>query len=90
MRFALTTQISNAIKIVGIKPKKDFALIAIGNVTIPQSICDDLSSELKNIFSKNYDLSLIRHFKITKNELDSVYSKTPLEDILVEKASVLF
>ena len=90
MRFALTTQISNAIKIVGIKPKKDFTLIAIGHKTIPQSIHGDLSSELKNILLKNHDLFLTRYFKITKKELDFVYSKTPLEDILVEKASILF
>jgi hypothetical protein len=30
------------------------------------------------------------HFDISKKHIDSVYSKTPLEDILVEKASILF
>ena len=31
MRFALTTQISEAIKNVGIRPKSNFLLIAMGN-----------------------------------------------------------
>lgn len=90
MRFALTTQISNAISIVGIKPKKNFILIAIGNKKILESLYSELSSESVIMFSKNYDLFLTKYFKITKKELDSVYSKTPLEDILVEKASILF
>jgi hypothetical protein len=42
-----------------------------------------------NLFSKNNELFLRKHFKITKKQLDSVYSKNPLEDILVEKAAIL-
>ena len=33
LRFAATTQISDAISSVGIKPKNNFILIAIGNKT---------------------------------------------------------
>jgi len=90
MRYALTTQISNAIKTVGIKSNTNFILIAVGNKKILNSLCDELSSLSVNIFSKNNDSFIKRHFKITKKQLDSVYSKYPLEDILVEKASILF
>jgi len=34
-------------------------------------------------------LFLKKHFNILKEHIDTVYSKTPLEDILVEKASIL-
>ena len=42
-----------------------------------------------NLFLKNHTSSLKKHFNISKKHIDSVYSKTPLEDILVEKASIL-
>jgi molybdopterin converting factor small subunit/tRNA threonylcarbamoyladenosine modification (KEOPS) complex Cgi121 subunit len=89
MRFALTGQISDAIKNVGIKPKKSFILIGIGNKKILNSLCDELLPMSVNLYSKNNDLFLKKHFKITKKQLDSVYSKNPLEDILVEKATIL-
>jgi molybdopterin converting factor small subunit/tRNA threonylcarbamoyladenosine modification (KEOPS) complex Cgi121 subunit len=89
MRFALTTQISNAITSVGIKPKTNFILIAIGNKRESNSLCDELLPISVNLFSKNNDLFLKKYFKITKKQLDTVYSKTPLEDILVEKAAIL-
>ncbi len=41
-------------------------------------------------FQKIMTLFLKKYFKITKKQLDSVYSKNPLEDILVEKAAILF
>jgi len=90
MRFALTTQISDAIKNVGIKSKTNFILIAIGN----KKILDLLYAELKplsvNLFIKNNEQYLKKHFKITKKHFDSIYSKNPLAHILVEKAAVLF
>jgi len=90
MRFALTTQISDAIKNVGIKSKTNFILIAIGN----KKILDLLYAELKplsvNLFIKNNEQYIKKHFKITKKHFDSIYSKNPLADILVEKAAVLF
>ena len=89
MRFALTKQISSAITAVGIKPKKNFILIAIGNKKTLNLLYSDLLSISVYLFQKNHDLFLKKYFKITKNHLDSVYSKTPLEDILVEKAAVL-
>ena len=89
MRFALTTQISDAIKNIGIKPGTNFILIAIGSKKSLNSLYDELLPISVNIFSKNNDLYLKKYFKITKKHIDSIYSKHPLEDILVEKAAIL-
>ena len=89
MRFALTAQISNAIKQVGIKPKDNFILIAIGNKKILNLLHGELLPISESIFSKNPNLYLKKYFKITKKHVDSIHSKTPLEDILVEKAAIL-
>jgi molybdopterin converting factor small subunit/tRNA threonylcarbamoyladenosine modification (KEOPS) complex Cgi121 subunit len=90
MRFALTTQISNAIKQVGIKPKANFILIAIGNKKILNSLYRELLPMTETLFSKDPNLYLKKHFKITKKHVNTIHSKTPLEDILVEKAAILF
>jgi tRNA threonylcarbamoyladenosine modification (KEOPS) complex Cgi121 subunit/molybdopterin converting factor small subunit len=89
MRFALTTQISDAIKNIGIKPGTNFILIAIGNKKNLNSLYNELLPISVNIFSKNNDLYLKKYFKITKKHVDSINSKNPLEDILVEKAAIL-
>jgi molybdopterin converting factor small subunit/tRNA threonylcarbamoyladenosine modification (KEOPS) complex Cgi121 subunit len=89
MRFAVTLQISNAISSVGIKPSSNFILIAIGNKNSFASLYSELSPLCINLFLKNNDLFIKNYFNISKKHIDSVYSKTPLEDILVEKASVL-
>ena len=89
MRFALTKQISDAIKNIGIRPKSNFVLIAMGNKKILNSLYEDLLPLSTNLFSKNNESFIKKHFKITKKHIDSVYSKNPLADILVEKAAVL-
>ncbi len=89
MRFALTKQISEAIINAGIKPKTNFILIAVGNKKILNSLYEELLPLSVNLFLKNNDLFLKKYFKITKKQLDSVYSKNSLEDILVEKAAIL-
>ncbi len=89
MRFALSSQISSAISDVGIKPKTNFILIAIGNSKTLDLLCSELSMLSTNLFSKQNDLFLKKHFKITKKQLDSINSKNPLESILVEKAAIL-
>lgn len=89
MRFALTKQISAAISSAGIKTKTDFILIAIGNKKNLDSLYEELSSITIPLFSKNNDKFLKNCFKISKKQIDSVYSKNPLEDILVEKAAIL-
>ena len=90
MRFALSSQIKTAIEAAGLKQNMNFILIGIGN----KKTLDKLFKELKPLstvlFSKNNETFIKRHSKITKKHLDSVYSKAPLEDILVEKASILF
>jgi molybdopterin converting factor small subunit/tRNA threonylcarbamoyladenosine modification (KEOPS) complex Cgi121 subunit len=89
MRFALTKQISDAIKNIGIRPKSNFVLIAMGNKKTLNSLYEDLLPLSTNLFSKNNESYIKKHFKITKKHIDSVYSKNPLADILVEKAAVL-
>ncbi|HET6516738.1 MAG TPA: KEOPS complex subunit Cgi121 [Nitrosopumilaceae archaeon] len=91
MRFACTTQISQAIETAGLKPKQSSIIIALGK----KSTLKKLHSELKSYtnsktISKNNSQFLKKHFKISKKQIDSVYSKKPLEDLLVEKAAVLF
>jgi len=90
MRFALTNQISDAIMTVGIKPKSNFILIAIGNKKFLNSLYADLSSISVDLFAKKNNSFLKKHFKISKKQLDVVHSKNPLEDILIEKAAILF
>jgi len=89
MRFASTLQISNAISSVGLKPSVSFILITIGNKHHFNSVYSELSPLCENLFLKNHTSFIKKHFNISKKHVDSVYSKTPLEDILVEKASIL-
>ena len=89
MRFASTLQISNAISSVGIKPTTNFILISIGNKNNFDSLYSDMSSLCIDLFLKNNNLFIKKYFNISKKHVDAVYSKTPLEDILVEQASVL-
>lgn len=89
MRFAISKQISAAITLAGIKPKTDFLLIAIGNKSSLDSLYKELSALTVPLFSKSNDGFLKKSFGISKKQIDSVYSKNPLEDILVEKAAVL-
>ena len=89
MRFAVTLQISDAISSVGIKPKNNFILIAIGNKNSFASLYSELSSLCVNLFLKNNDIFIKKYFNISKKHIDAAYSKTPLEDVLVEKASIL-
>ena len=89
MRFAITLQISNAISSAGMKPATNFILIAIGNKNSFRSLYSEFSSLCVNLFFKNHDLFIKKHFNISKKHIDTIYSKTPLEDILVEKAAIL-
>jgi molybdopterin converting factor small subunit/tRNA threonylcarbamoyladenosine modification (KEOPS) complex Cgi121 subunit len=89
MRFAASRQIADAITSVGIKPKSDFILIAIGNKTTLDKLYRKLTPLITEVFSIDNSKFLKKHFKITKKQLDSIYSKNPLEDLLIEKAAVL-
>ena len=89
MRFAATKQIADAITSVGIKPKNNFILIAVGNKTILDKLYQKLTPLITEIFSKDNSSFLKKHFKITKKQLDSISSKNPLEDLLIEKGAIL-
>ena len=89
MRFASTNQISEAIKQTGIKPKSNVVLIAIGKKSDLDKIYKKLSSFSIEVFSKDNTSFLKKQFKISKKQIDAVSSKTPFEDILIEKAAVL-
>jgi len=90
LRFAATTQISAAIKIAGRKMNTDCLVIAMGK----KSSLSRLYSELKMFLnpkplSRNNHLFLKRQFNVSKNQLSVVQSNDALEDIIVEKATVL-
>jgi len=89
MRFAAVQQISEAISLIGLKPSNNFVLIAIGNKTNLDKLYKRLNPLVVEIFVKDNSTFLKKHFKISKKQLDSVYSKKPLEDLLIEKAAVL-
>ena len=89
MRFAATKQISEAISLVGIKPGKNFILIAIGDKKNMNNLYEKLKPLTIEIFSKDNSKFLKKHFKITKKQIDSIYSKNPLEDILIENGAIL-
>jgi tRNA threonylcarbamoyladenosine modification (KEOPS) complex Cgi121 subunit len=90
LRFATTTQISEAIMTAGRKMNEDFLVIAIGK----KSSLSRLYSELKPFLnqkplSRNNQPFLKKRFNISKNNLLAVQSSDSLEDIIVEKAAVL-
>jgi len=90
LRFAVTTQISTAIKVAGRKMNMDCLVIAMGK----KSSLSRLYSELKPFLnpkslSRNNHPFLKRQFNVSKNQLSVVQSKDSLEDIIVEKATVL-
>ena len=90
MRFACTKQIGEAIKKVGLQRGKDFIIIAIGKASSLQRLFSELSHLEPQPVSKNNSSFLIKKFSISKRQLQAVMSTTPLEDLLTEKAAVLF
>ena len=90
LRFAGTTQIQDAIKRVGIKQGKDFVIIAAGKKLDVNKLYDFLKPYLNNKpLSNNNQLFLRKKFKISKKHIDSIASKNQLEDLLIEKATIL-
>ena len=90
LRFATTTQISEAIKTAGRKMNMDFLIIAIGK----KSSLSRLYSELKPFLnqkplSRNNQSFLKKWFNISKTQLSAAQSKDSLEDVIVEKAAIL-
>tara|TARA_B100000686_G_scaffold213052_1_gene220029 strand:- start:4181 stop:4951 length:771 start_codon:yes stop_codon:yes gene_type:complete len=89
LRFSNTTQINVAIKNVGLSKTQNFILIAIGNKSDLQKLSNEIRHELDIIFKTNNFNFLKKHFQISTQTLNSIESKTPLIDLLVEKASIL-
>ncbi len=89
MRFAISSQISSAIISTGIKPKHNFILITLGNKKILDKFYKELNFMSVKIFSKDNSLFIKKYFKIRDEQLAVVLSKTPLEDLMIEKAAIL-
>jgi molybdopterin converting factor small subunit/tRNA threonylcarbamoyladenosine modification (KEOPS) complex Cgi121 subunit len=90
MRFAGTTQISQAIETIGIKLEKNFVIIAIGNQSTIKKLRENLKEFLNPelFLNTNYNF-LKKKFQISNQYINSIESKTPLEDLLSEKAAIL-
>ena len=89
LRFAATTQISLAIKMLGIEQQDEFTIVAIGTKSSLSKLYDYLKPHHQEIDYAKNSKHLQKQFKISKKQLDSVISRTPLEDLIVEKAAVL-
>ena len=91
LRFAGTTQISYGIKTVGRKTKKDFVIIALGKKIGLNKLHTELKPDINSKqLSKNNVSYIQKQFGISKKQISVVSSKNPLEDILVERAAILF
>tara|TARA_Y100000996_G_scaffold411497_1_gene395797 strand:- start:731 stop:1501 length:771 start_codon:yes stop_codon:yes gene_type:complete len=89
LRFGSTTQISDAIKNVGLSPNQNFILVAIGNKSSQKKLSKLLHDDLDAIFKKDNQNFIKKYFNISTQTLNATESKTPLTDLLVEKASIL-
>lgn len=89
LRFAATTQISLAIKMLGIEQQDEFTIIAVGTKSSLANLYQYLKPYLKEIDYTKNSTYIQKQFKISKKQIQSVISKTPLEDLIVEKAAVL-
>jgi len=91
MRFACTRQISDAITKVGLQKGTDYILVIVGK----RSSIDKLFREIKHMLIIHWTFAnnakfIQQEFSITRKELDSIISTTPLEDVLAERSAVLF
>ncbi|MBT8251865.1 MAG: thiamine biosynthesis protein ThiS, partial [Nitrosopumilus sp.] len=76
---------------VGIQKSGDFFVIALGSKIFLKKLSQELIPVSKSFqFSHQNSKFLKREFKITEKQIDSVQSKTPLEDLLCEKSAILF
>ena len=89
LRFSNTTQINDAIKTVGLSKTENFILIAIGNKSNLRKLYETVYDDLDVLFKNNNSNFLKKHFQISTQTLNSIESKTPLVDLLVEKAAIL-
>ena len=72
-------------------PKKDFTIIALGRKTSLNKLHTELKPDINSrAFSSSSVSSIQKQFGISKKQMSVVSSKNPLEDILVERAAILF
>jgi len=91
MRFACTRQISDAISKVGVKTNTGTILVILGKKQLLEKLFHEIKGFLEsNMFSKDNSKFVKKEFGMTQKELDCVISKTPLEDLLVERSATLF
>ena len=84
-----TTQISDAIKNLGLATSQNFLLVSIGTNKSLNKLHKRILPNLTNSSSYTNPKTLGNYFKISKKNIDTINSKTPLEDLLTEKASIL-
>jgi len=89
LRFAGTTQIADAINNLGIRKNHHFVLIAIGKKLSLNKLYQIISPDLINLFTNNHPTKLKIYFNISNNNIASINSRNPLEDLLIEKAAIL-
>ena len=91
MRFVCTRQISEAIQKAGLQKRQDFILIAIGKKSSLDKLYAELSTILKLTQLSNSNSNFLKkEFAISKRQLQAILSYTVLEDLLAERAAVLF
>jgi len=89
LRFAGTTQISDAIQRIGPKKNQNFVIIGIGKRKNLNELFDEIKIGLVNTPFKNSHIYLKKYFRINRKQIQAVDSSTSLEDLLVEKAAIL-
>lgn len=90
MRFACTRQISEAINKIGLRENSDSMLIMIGKKSLIKKLLAEISHITESILPFPNNTNFIKkEFNITKKGLDCIMSKTPLEDLIVERSAVL-
>ena len=90
LRFACTRQITDAIKKAGIQSNKDSLLIIMGTKSEIKKTKDVIKDLPRTNILPHNPKFIKKQFGITKKELSSVMSETPLEDLLAEKSAILF
>lgn len=89
LRFAATTQISDAVKKIGIDESNEFTLIGMGPQALLNKLYRYLVPHLKEPHYDKNSAYLRKLFGVSKKQIKAVSSDAPLEDLLVEKAAVL-
>ena len=91
LRFAVTTQISRAIREAGIRPGRGFVLTALGRGRDLDRLARDLRGRgVKDSgYMRSAEPHLRRKFGISRGHLQATASPAPLEDVLAELSAVL-